>query len=195
MAASPAGGTAFAIVFAFVGKSFGWWSVDVLCFRTRLGDPCLKTYPVECKDLIKRARTAFQAGRTLAESFRLAQLEAVVQMLEEHQCDLVDALGRDLHKVRFGGGGFPWNQNLTCLSLFQPRFETIVSELILVKNEALYAIDNLRKWMQPQRLERNLVRHAYLNITSPYFWDYSQFAFRTFRPAPTVQSIILAKED
>lgn len=80
--------------------------------------------------------------------------------------------------------------------MFQPRFETIVSELILVKNEALYAIDNLRKWMQPQCLERNLVRHAFLKITSPCFLgDYSQIAFRTFRPAPSVQSIILAKED
>lgn len=73
-------------------------------FRTRLGEPCLKTYPVECKDLITRARTAFQSGRTLSEAFRLAQLEAMVQMLEEHQCDFVDALGRDLHKVRMGGG-------------------------------------------------------------------------------------------
>lgn len=33
-----------------------------------------------------------------------------------------------------------------------------MSELILVKNEALYAVNNLRKWMQPQRVERNLVR-------------------------------------
>lgn len=82
----------------------------MLCFRTRLGEPCLKTYPVECKDLIKRARTAFQTGHTLAESFRLSQLEAMVQMLEEHQCDFVDALGRDLHKVRFGGGGVTFNQ-------------------------------------------------------------------------------------
>lgn len=73
-------------------------------FRTRLGEPCLKTYPVECKDLITRARTAFRTGRTLTESFRLAQLEAMAQMLEEHQCDFVDALGRDLHKVRIGGG-------------------------------------------------------------------------------------------
>lgn len=40
----------------------------------------------------------------------------------------------------------------------QPRFETVVSELILVKNEALYAINNLKKWMQPQKVERNLVR-------------------------------------
>uniref|UniRef100_A0A8C2X2Z9 Aldehyde dehydrogenase 3 family, member B2 n=1 Tax=Cyclopterus lumpus TaxID=8103 RepID=A0A8C2X2Z9_CYCLU len=82
-----------------------------------------------------RARVAFQAGRTIKEVFRLAQLEAVVRMLEEHECDFVDALGRDLHKV---------------------RGETVVSELILVKNEALHAINNLKKWMQPQHVERNL---------------------------------------
>ncbi|XP_044052814.1 aldehyde dehydrogenase family 3 member B1 isoform X2 [Siniperca chuatsi] len=103
--------------------------------RTRLGEPCLKTYPLEFVDLLRRARVAFQAGRTLTEGFRLAQLEVVVRMLEEHECDFVDALGRDLHK---------------------PRFETVVSELILIKNEALHAISNLKKWMQPQHVERNL---------------------------------------
>ncbi|XP_030271683.1 aldehyde dehydrogenase family 3 member B1 [Sparus aurata] len=103
--------------------------------RTRLGEPCLKTYPLECVDVLKRARVAFRARRTLKEGFRLAQLEAVVQMLEEHECDFVDALGRDLHK---------------------PRFETVVSELILVKNEALHAVNNLKRWMQPQHVERNL---------------------------------------
>lgn len=51
---------------------------------------------------------AFQAGRTLAESFRLAQLEAVVQMLEEHECDFVDALRRDLHKVGGDNGNSSW---------------------------------------------------------------------------------------
>lgn len=60
----------------------------------------MKTYPLECEDLLKRARIAFQTGCTLKESFRVCQLEAVVQMLEEHECDFVDALGRDLHKVR-----------------------------------------------------------------------------------------------
>uniref|UniRef100_A0A8C2Z0X8 Aldehyde dehydrogenase n=1 Tax=Cyclopterus lumpus TaxID=8103 RepID=A0A8C2Z0X8_CYCLU len=95
--------------------------------------------PLECVDLLRRARVAFQAGRTIKEVFRLAQLEAVVRMLEEHECDFVDALGRDLHKVRG-----------------EPRFETVVSELILVKNEALHAINNLKKWMQPQHVERNL---------------------------------------
>ncbi|KAK5871434.1 hypothetical protein PBY51_004317 [Eleginops maclovinus] len=105
------------------------------CRRTRLGEPCLKAYPLECVDLLKRARVTFQAGRSLKESYRVAQLEAVVRMLEEHECDFVDALGKDLHK---------------------PRFEAVVSELILVKNEALYAINNLKKWMLPQHVERNL---------------------------------------
>ncbi|KAM9810645.1 aldehyde dehydrogenase family 3 member B1 [Neosynchiropus ocellatus] len=103
--------------------------------RTRLGEPCLKMYPLQCEDLLKRARGSFQTGRTTKESFRQAQLEALVRMVEEHECDFVEALGRDLHK---------------------PRFETIVSELILVKNEALHAISNLKKWMQPQHVEKSL---------------------------------------
>uniref|UniRef100_A0A8C5H6H6 Aldehyde dehydrogenase family 3 member B1-like n=1 Tax=Gouania willdenowi TaxID=441366 RepID=A0A8C5H6H6_GOUWI len=49
---------------------------------------------------VQRARLAFGAGRTLTESFRLAQMEAVVLMLEEHECEWVEALGKDLHKVK-----------------------------------------------------------------------------------------------
>ncbi|KAM6965088.1 aldehyde dehydrogenase family 3 member B1 [Aplochiton taeniatus] len=103
--------------------------------RTRLGEPCMKTYPLECVELLKRTRGAFQAGRTVNERFRQTQLEAIVRMLVEHECDFVDALGRDLHK---------------------PRFETVISELMLVKNEAVHAINSLKKWMEPQRVERNL---------------------------------------
>nr|XP_023857049.1 aldehyde dehydrogenase family 3 member B1-like isoform X3 [Salvelinus alpinus] len=103
--------------------------------RNRLEEPCMKTRLLECMELLKRARAAFQAGRAFDESFRQVQLEALVRMLVEHECDFVDALGRDLHK---------------------PRFETVVSELILVKNEALHAINNLKKWMEPQQVERNL---------------------------------------
>ncbi|XP_041957942.1 aldehyde dehydrogenase family 3 member B1 isoform X1 [Alosa sapidissima] len=107
----------------------------ITCRRTRHGDLCLKTGPGECAEMLKRARAAFQSGRTANECFRLAQLDAVMRLVFEHECDFVDALARDLHK---------------------PRFETVVSELILVKNEAVYAINNLRKWMEPQRVERNL---------------------------------------
>lgn len=40
----------------------------------------------------------------------------------------------------------------------QPRFETVVFELIMVKNEVFNALSNLKKWMQPQSVEKNLVR-------------------------------------
>ncbi|KAE8292220.1 Aldehyde dehydrogenase family 3 member B1 [Larimichthys crocea] len=103
--------------------------------RTRFGEPCLKTYTLESVDLLRRARVAFQNGRTLKEVFRLTQLEAVVRFLEEHECDFVEALARDLHK---------------------PRFETVLSELTVVKNEARHAINNLKKWMKPQYMEKNL---------------------------------------
>ncbi|KAJ3603859.1 hypothetical protein NHX12_028600 [Muraenolepis orangiensis] len=102
------------------------------CRRTRLGEPCLKTFPLECVELLQRARATFRSGRTAQEAFRLAQLEALLRMLGEHECDFVEALGRDLH---------------------MPRFETIMSELIPVKNEALHAIANLKKWMQPQHVQ------------------------------------------
>lgn len=159
------------------------WLKLVNCSRTRLGEPCLKTYPLECEDLLRRSRVAFQAGRTLKENIRLAQLEAVVRMLEEHECDFVDALGRDLHKVTpdtvsccvyichsrvmfvtvkiIDSPNVYFSSWFICLHaiLFdQPRFETVMSELVVVKNEALYAISNLKKWMQPQPVERNLVR-------------------------------------
>lgn len=47
---------------------------------------------------------------------------------------------------------------LKLLFYCQPRFESVLSELILVKNEGMHAINNLKKWMQPQPVERNLVR-------------------------------------
>ncbi|XP_064209597.1 aldehyde dehydrogenase family 3 member B1 isoform X1 [Anguilla rostrata] len=103
--------------------------------RTRIEESSTKAGSAACAEQLKRARAAFRAGRTSKESFRRAQLETLVRMLAEHECDFVDALCRDLHK---------------------PRFESVVSELILVKNEALYAINNLTKWMEPQHVERNL---------------------------------------
>ena len=49
--------------------------------------------------MLRRARAAFRSGCTAHEGFRLAQLQALVTMLEEHECDFVDALGKDLRKV------------------------------------------------------------------------------------------------
>ncbi|KAK7934095.1 hypothetical protein WMY93_004991 [Mugilogobius chulae] len=42
----------------------------------------------------QKAKAAFKAGHTLKESSRLDQLGAMVRMLEEHECDFVQALGK-----------------------------------------------------------------------------------------------------
>ncbi|XP_018604672.1 aldehyde dehydrogenase family 3 member B1 isoform X1 [Scleropages formosus] len=104
--------------------------------RTKPGDPCVKSCLTVCEKLLQRARGAFRMGRTLTESFRRTQLDALVRMLVDHECDFVDALSRDLRK---------------------PRFETVMSELVVVKNEALYATSNLKRWMEPQCIDRTLV--------------------------------------
>lgn len=91
----------------------------------------MKTYLLECVELLKRARAAFQAGRTLTESFRQAQLEAVVRMLEEHECDFVDALGRDLHKVGGKWGKISLNDHSQSVTNFisAPWFNVLMHRL------------------------------------------------------------------
>ncbi|MGH0159936.1 UNVERIFIED_CONTAM: hypothetical protein FKN15_072659 [Acipenser sinensis] len=88
-----------------------------------------------CTELLRKSREALASGRTLREEFRLSQLEALVRMLVENEDEFVDVLHKDLHK---------------------PRFETVLSELILVKNEALFAVNNLKKWMNPEYVARSL---------------------------------------
>ncbi|XP_039627750.1 aldehyde dehydrogenase family 3 member B1 [Polypterus senegalus] len=88
-----------------------------------------------CAEMLKKSREAFESKKTAEESFRLGQLDGIVRMVVENEDDFVETLNGDLHK---------------------PRFESLLSELILVKNEALFAINNLKKWMQPEHVERNL---------------------------------------
>uniref|UniRef100_A0A8C5LLS1 Aldehyde dehydrogenase n=1 Tax=Leptobrachium leishanense TaxID=445787 RepID=A0A8C5LLS1_9ANUR len=57
-------------------------------------------------------RDAFSSGKTKPYSFRLLQLNAILQMLEEHEADFIEALNKDM-------------------------FETVLSEMITVKNEFL----------------------------------------------------------
>ena len=59
----------------------------------------MKSQPSECLEMLRSARAAFRSGCTAQDGFRLAQLQALVALLEEHECDFVDALGKDLHKV------------------------------------------------------------------------------------------------
>lgn len=96
---------------------------------------------------------------------------------------------------------------LKLLFYYQPRFESVLSELILVKNEAMHAINNLKKWMQPQHVERNLVRLFFFlkvlaSVLVPYILTMLLVLFLickidlewTFRLAATKKSIVLPKK-
>ncbi|XP_069615541.1 aldehyde dehydrogenase family 3 member B1-like [Ranitomeya imitator] len=88
-----------------------------------------------CEDILKKSQEAFSSGKTKPYSFRLEQLQAMVTMLERHESEFVGALEKDLHK---------------------PKFETILSEITTVKNEAIYAMNNLEQWMMPEPVQKSM---------------------------------------
>ncbi|MEE6512654.1 hypothetical protein FKM82_019767 [Ascaphus truei] len=87
------------------------------------------------EDVLRKSREAFSSGKTRPYAFRVSQLEAIFQMLEEHEMEFVEALEKDMHR---------------------PKFETVLSDITTVKNEALYAIRNLEKWMQPKHVQKSM---------------------------------------
>ncbi|XP_073528736.1 aldehyde dehydrogenase family 3 member B1-like [Phyllobates terribilis] len=88
-----------------------------------------------CEEILKKSQEAFSSGKTKPYSFRLEQLQAMVNMLERHESEFVGALEKDLRK---------------------PKFETILSEITTVKNEAIYAMNNLEQWMMPEPIQKSM---------------------------------------
>uniref|UniRef100_H3AIB8 Aldehyde dehydrogenase 3 family member B1 n=1 Tax=Latimeria chalumnae TaxID=7897 RepID=H3AIB8_LATCH len=50
------------------------------------------------EELLARARSAFDSGKTRPATFRISQLEAVVSLLEKNEDAILEALKKDLHK-------------------------------------------------------------------------------------------------
>lgn len=61
------------------------------------------------EQVVQRLRAAFQSGRSRPLRFRLQQLEALKRMMQEHEKDLLAAIGADLCKVcgPWGAGAGP----------------------------------------------------------------------------------------
>ncbi|NP_001016129.1 aldehyde dehydrogenase 3 family member B1 [Xenopus tropicalis] len=116
--------------------------------RTVSGDCQQKKFvtPSLCEDALRKCREAFSSGKTRPCSFRSLQLEAILNMLDKHEEEFIGALEQDMHR---------------------PRFETILSEINSVKNEALYALNNLEKWTQPvpgQKSMSNLLDSCFIQM-------------------------------
>lgn len=50
-------------------------------------------------EVVARLRTVFRAGVTIPQEFRLAQLRALLALMEDNEALIVDALNKDLGKV------------------------------------------------------------------------------------------------
>ncbi|KAI1884483.1 hypothetical protein AGOR_G00226850 [Albula goreensis] len=87
------------------------------------------------KEVIDRLQRSFRSRVTLPEQFRLAQLDALLSLIKENETQILEALHQDLYK---------------------PKFEAVLSEIDMVMNEICFAINNLRTWMQPEYVGKNL---------------------------------------
>ncbi len=87
-------------------------------------DPCS---PVAAT--VERLRATFEAGTTTDLAWRKRQLQGVIRLVKENEQALCDALAADLGK---------------------PPFDTWLSELHVVKDEAAHAIASLDGWAKRQ---------------------------------------------
>ncbi|XP_003465279.1 aldehyde dehydrogenase family 3 member A2 isoform X1 [Cavia porcellus] len=85
---------------------------------------------------VQRLRQAFRSGRSRPLQFRLQQLEALRRMVQEHEKDILAAIGADLCKSEFNG----FNQ-----------------EVITVLGEIGFMLANLPEWVTPTPAKKNLL--------------------------------------
>jgi aldehyde dehydrogenase (NAD+) len=89
-------------------------------------------------DTVARLRATFRSGRTRPVEWRLAQLDAIIRLVEEKESEFADALAKDL------GRG---------------TVEAWLADLAPVTAEAKYAVKKLRTWMKPTRVKMPLSVH------------------------------------
>ncbi|KAL2101270.1 hypothetical protein ACEWY4_003031 [Coilia grayii] len=86
-------------------------------------------------EVVARLRSVFRTGVTIPLQFRLTQLSALLSLMEDNEAQIADALHKDLGK---------------------PKFEAVLSEIDMVRNDICYAINNLKTWMTPEYVGTNL---------------------------------------
>ena len=77
-----------------------------------------------------RLQATFDSGRSTEIVWRRQQLQGVIDLLEKHEDDLLDALAADLGK---------------------PRFDAWLTDLLTTRDEARHALKHLASWIKPTR--------------------------------------------
>ncbi|KAM6175215.1 aldehyde dehydrogenase family 3 member A2 isoform 1-T1 [Erethizon dorsatum] len=85
---------------------------------------------------VQRLRQAFRSGRSRPLQFRLQQLEALRRMVQEHEKDILAAIGADLCKS---------------------KFNAYSQEVITILGEIDFMLANLPEWVTPKPAKKNLL--------------------------------------
>jgi len=80
--------------------------------------------------IVERLRRSFESGKTRSLEWRRGQLSALVKLVDDHAGDLIAALQQDLGK---------------------PEIEARVTDVSIVRAEALHARKMLVKWTKPEK--------------------------------------------
>ncbi|WP_054026392.1 aldehyde dehydrogenase [Bacillus sp. FJAT-28004] len=86
----------------------------------------------DIEQIVLEQKTFFEQGHTKDLRFRLNQLQRLMQAIQRHEQEIVEALYQDLRKS---------------------ELETHMTEIIIVINSIRHVIKHLKKWMKPQKVK------------------------------------------
>jgi len=89
--------------------------------------------------VVAAVRAAFDSGRTLKVAWRLEQLHSFLALIENEEDRLAEALYKDLRKC---------------------KAEASTMEITYTKNEIIYTINELEKWVKPEKVGKTLATLA-----------------------------------
>ncbi|XP_042880674.1 aldehyde dehydrogenase, dimeric NADP-preferring-like [Penaeus japonicus] len=103
--------------------------------------------PPSYKELVDRARSAFNGGRTLSVEFRRQQLQQLGKMYRENRAIFVDALKSDLNK---------------------PELEAMMMEVHHVEDDVNFILNRLDKWVQTEEVPSKIPMDQSVIYNEPY---------------------------
>lgn len=103
--------------------------------------------PASYKELVDRARGAYNGGRTLSVEFRRQQLQQLGKMYRENRQIFLDALKADLHK---------------------PKLEATMMEVHHLEDDVNFILNRLDKWVRTEEVPSKVPLDKSLIYNEPY---------------------------
>ncbi|KAF1868833.1 hypothetical protein Lal_00048112 [Lupinus albus] len=99
---------------------------------------CIKRFFVDSLKMclqVNELRENFTSGKTRSYAWRVSQLNALSNLIDDHEQEIVHALHSDLSK---------------------PPLETVAYEIALLKNSCEVSLKELKRWMIPEKVKTSI---------------------------------------